>query len=183
MKRTRSLPAFLALLPAALLLAAAGGCSKEKPQAPPAVVKKVAPKEAAKPAAPAADNAAAKAPAPAEAAVGPTATRDPFEPYIRTEQKAGKGDLSALPPLQRYDLSELKFVGVIWGIKTTRGLLEDAEGKGYVVLVGTKVGRSGGVVTRITDKEIFFTESSGDPREARTVREVSLKLRKAGGQE
>lgn len=166
---------------AALLGVGAAGCSKkEKPV--PAVAKKVAPKEAAKAAeAPSKAVAAAAAKTPAEERYSAKGKRDPFEPFIKTDRKSSQADLAAVPPLQRYDIGELKFVGVIWTAKGARALVEDIEGKGYSVIVGTKVGRGGGVVTRITDGQLFVGEETREPTGARVVREISLKLQNAGG--
>lgn len=166
-------------LAALIALGAAGCAEKEKPPQP--VVRKVVPKAVAK-AAEAAPAAAASAKAEAEERYNPKGKRDPFEPFIKTDRKASKAELAAIPPLQRYDISELKFVGVIWTAKGARALVEDIEGKGYSVTVGTKIGRSGGVVTRITDGQLFVGEVSREPMGARVVREISLKLQIPGGQ-
>jgi type IV pilus assembly protein PilP len=90
-------------------------------------------------------------------------------------------DLDSLPPLQRFDLGELKFVGVIWGPAFTRALVEDGEGKGYTVTVGTRIGNSGGVVTRITDAEIVVREEFRDYTGGKVQRESSLTLQTSGG--
>lgn len=165
---------------ALILVLGAGGCSKEEPPAPQ--VRKPLPKEAAK-AAEAAVPAEAEGVKPAAALTlySPAGKRDPFVPFIKVEAKTGRPDLSSMPPLQRYDLGELKFVGVIWGPGITKALVEDAEGKGYTVGVGTKVGSTGGVVTRITQDEIFVRETFRDYTGAKVERESSLKLQTAGG--
>jgi len=165
---------------AALTVLGAAGCSeKEKPLQP--VVRKVVPKEVAKAAeAPAPAGASAKAPA--EELYNPKGKRDPFEPFIKTDRKASQSEMAAIPPLQRYDINELRFVGVIWTAKGARALVEDIEGKGYSVIVGTKIGRAGGVVTRITDGQLFVGEVSRETTGARVVREISLKLQIPGGQ-
>jgi type IV pilus assembly protein PilP len=166
---------------AAVSLSAGGfGCSKE-PAAPQPVVKRQAPKPEAKaPAAPAAEAPAKKA---AEVALYDSrGKRDPFVSFIRIEdrRKAAAG-IASLPPLQRYDLGELKFVGVIWTKTGARGLVEDAEGKGYSVTVGTRIGRSGGVVSRITGKEILVREEFVGNRGEKIVKESGIQLTTAGG--
>lgn len=164
----------------ALVVLGTAGCSeKEQPQQP--VVRKVVPKAVAK-AAEAPASAGASAKAAVEERYNPKGKRDPFEPFLKTERKASQSDMAAVPPLQRYDINELRFVGVIWTAKGARALVEDIEGKGYSVTVGTKIGRSGGVVTRITDGQLFVGEVSREPTGARVVREISLKLQIPGGQ-
>ncbi len=171
----------LSVLGVAALLAFGGaGCSEKEKPLPP-VVRKVVPKEVAKVAqAPAVADNAAKAPV--EDRYNPKGKRDPFEPFIKADRKSSESDLAAVPPLQRYDINELRFVGVIWTAKGARALVEDIEGKGYSVVVGTRIGRAGGVVTRITDGQLFVGEVSREATGAKVVREISLKLQIPGGQ-
>ena len=172
------------ILAAVSLFAGGFGCSKE-PAAPQPVVKMQAPKPEAKaPAAPAAEaRVQEQAKKPEQAALyDPRGKRDPFVSFIKVEERRKAGiDTASLPPLQRYDLGELKFVGVIWTKKGARGLVEDAEGKGYSVTVGMRIGRSGGVVSRITGKEILVREEFVGNRGEKIVRESGIQLTTAGG--
>ena len=112
----------------------------------------------------------------------PRGKRDPFVSFVKVDERRKAGfDTASLPPLQRYDLGELKFVGVIWTKKGARGLVEDAEGKGYSVTVGMRIGRSGGVVSRITGKEILVREEFVGNRGEKIVRESGIQLTTAGG--
>lgn len=168
------------ILAAVSLFAGGFGCSKEQ-AAPQPVVKMQAPKPEAKaPAAPAAEVQAKKFEQ--VALYDPRGKRDPFVSFIKGEErrKAATGT-ALLPPLQRYDLGELKFVGVIWTKKGARGLVEDAEGKGYSVTVGMRIGRSGGVVSRITGKEILVKEEFVGNRGEKIVKESGIQLTTAGG--
>jgi len=167
---------------ATLLFLGSAGCSKKEAPAP--AVRTPAPKAEAKAAAKAAEPTA-PAPEPVKEPpvvrlYDPVGKRDPFVPFIKVLAKAVRGDLSLLPPLQRYDLGELKFVGVIWGAELRKALVEDAEGKGYTVGVGTRIGSSGGVVTRITEDEIVVRESFRDYMGGKIERESSLKLQTGG---
>jgi Tfp pilus assembly protein PilP len=168
------------VLVAAFLLAVAPGCSKE-PATPAPVVKRQAPKPDAKPpAAPAVETQAKKTEQ--VALYDPSGKRDPFVSFIRVEERKKAGiDTASLPPLQRLDLGELKFVGVIWTKKGARALVEDGEGKGYSVTVGTRIGRSGGVVSRITGKEILVREEFVGVRGEKIARESGIQLTTAGG--
>ncbi|MBE0606227.1 MAG: pilus assembly protein PilP [Deltaproteobacteria bacterium] len=169
------------ILAAVSLFGGGFGCSKEPAAPQQQVVKRQAPKPEAK----APEAKAAEAPAKKTEQVAlydPRGKRDPFVSFIKVEQhkKAGT-DTTALPPLQRYDLGELKFVGVIWTKTGARALVEDAEGKGYSVTVGTRIGRSGGVVSRITGKEILVREEFVGNRGEKISRESGIKLTTAGG--
>jgi len=168
------------MLAAVSLIAGGYGCSKEPP-APQQVVKRQAPKPEAK--APAVPAAEAQAKKPGQSPLyDPRGKRDPFVSFIRTEERRMAGiDAAMLPPLQRYELGELKYVGVIWTKKGALGLVEDGEGKGYSVTVGTRIGRSGGVVRRITGKEILVREEFVGNRGEKIVRESGIQLTTAGG--
>jgi Tfp pilus assembly protein PilP len=167
------------LFAGAFLLAVGAGCSKDAP-APAPVVKKMPPMQAAAPAAAKAPGEEEKKPPPVPV-YSSAGKRDPFVPFIKAETKQGKMDLSLLPPLQRYELGELKYVGLIWEKRGARALVEDGEGKGYSVLVGSRIGRMGGVVTRITEKEILVKEEFIGVRGEKVFRENALQLTTAGG--
>ncbi len=176
----RHISLVVGILAATSLFAGGFGCSKE-PAAPQPVVKRQAPKPEAKaPAAPAAEVQAKKIEQ--VALYDPRGKRDPFVSFIRVgEGRKATIDPASLPPLQRYELGELKFVGVIWTKKGARGLVEDGEGKGYSVTVGMRIGRSGGVVSRITGKEILVREEFVGSRGEKIVRESGIQLTTAGG--
>jgi len=177
--RTRILIGWL--LAAALATGLVAGCATEAPPPQP-VVRKPAPKPDA---GPQATQKAAEPQKKAEPAAlyDPRGKRDPFLSFVRdVTQQRGKTDLAALPPIQRYELGELKLVGVLWTKKGARALVEDAEGKGYSVTTGSRIGRSGGVVTRITEKELFVREEYVGTQGAKVARENSLQLTTAGGQ-
>ena len=178
MKHEIPRPVRIVLAVAVLFAMSADGCGTRE-SAPPPVVQKTVTKEIPK--AEEAALSAAVAPPPPVALYSPAGKRDPFVPFLRVEQKIASADLGSLPPLQRYELAELRFVGVIWGPNVTRALVEDSEGKGYTVTVGTKVGRAGGTVTRITDGEIFVREEFQDYSGTKAARESSLKLQTGGG--
>jgi Tfp pilus assembly protein PilP len=167
------------ILAAVSFFAGGFGCSKE-PAPPQQVVKRQVPAPEAK--APEAKPAEAQAKKAVPVALyDPRGKRDPFVSFIRVEERRKGIDVMTLPPLQRYDLGELKFVGVIWTKKGAMGLVEDAEGKGYSVTVGMRIGRSGGVVSRITGKEILVKEEFVGNRGEKVVRESGIQLTTAGG--
>lgn len=179
MKR-RTVRYSLILIASAALAAGLGGCAKEE-TAPQPVVKKAVPKPEAK-AGEAAKPPEAPAPQrPAAVLYSPAGKRDPFVPFLKAETKAARAGTANVPPLQRFDLGELRFVGVIWSPRGAHALVEDSEGKGYTVTVGTRIGRGAGVVTRISQTEILVREEFVDYTGARVVRESSMKLQNAGG--
>ena len=95
----------------------------------------------------------------------PTGLRDPFEPFIKLEDKKSPAPKAFVPktPLQRFPTEELKLAAIIWGegVKP-RALIEDPQGKGYVVSVGTFVGDRGGKIVRIQPDQVVVEERFTD---------------------
>jgi Tfp pilus assembly protein PilP len=171
---------FFAVFVVFVLLVGAAGCSRQEPAQGP-MVKKMAPKpETAPPSKTLPGEEKKLAPA-AVPAYDPAGRRDPFVSFIKGEREKLKVDYTALPPLERHELNEFKYVGVIWEKRGARALVEDGEGKGYSVLVGTRIGRNRGVVSRITDKEIVVREEFPGTRGKMVSRESTLQLKTAGG--
>ncbi len=175
----RSILPVVGFLVVVSIIAGGSGCSRE-PAPPQQVVKKQAPKPEAKPPAAPAAESQAKKPEPV-ALYDPRGRRDPFVSFVRMEERRKASAGAVVPPLQRYELGELKFVGVLWTKKGALGLVEDAQGKGYSVREGTRIGRSGGVVHRITEKEILVREQFVGTRGEKIVRETGIQLTTAGG--
>lgn len=180
-----------ALMAAALVTLGSVGCKgKSTPPAPPAPDV-----EAAKPAP---EQHAAPAPVP-EIDTGVEYTyrgegrRDPFVSLIRgveveqppPAQESGPFvavvEGGSYSPLARFDLQELKLVGIvdIGGVK--HGLVEVADGKSYFLRSGTQVGRNGGVVSRILDDRVVITETYRNPLGETRTKDVYLTFAKKGG--
>ena len=104
----------------------------------------------------------------------PSGRRDPFRSLIVT---GGKRNVDLLPPLQRREVSELKYVAVVWGELGTYGMLETPDGKGYAVRIGTRVGPNRGVVRRITAKDLTVVERYVDFFGETRSRNIVLELR------
>jgi len=106
----------------------------------------------------------------------PTGKADPFKPFILEAKRSKEIMEKSLQPLQRYELSQLKLVGIIWNIDNPRALIEDAAGKGYIVTRGTFIGKNGGRVADILPGEIIVIEESPDIFGEVTKREIKIKL-------
>lgn len=87
----------------------------------------------------------------------PLGKRDPFYSKLLEEKKKIEPN-KQLFGVQRYDLTELKLVGIIWGNLGRKGVVETPEGKSYLLKVGTLVGKNGGVVKAITNQEVVIQE-------------------------
>ncbi len=102
--------------------------------------------------------------------------RDPFySPFSAlTSDATGAEDLKT--PLQRFDLGQLRLVGVIWETDEPRALVEDSGGLGYIVTRGTLIGSRGGVVKTIEQKRVVIEEYETDFFGKRQVQEKELRL-------
>lgn len=101
--------------------------------------------------------------------------RDPFRPFTlntRTDSRPREN----LSPLERYDLGQLRLVGVVWHVKEPNAMVEDSVGLGYIVKVGTLIGANDGRVKAIKPNEIIIEETYVDLFGAKKKREVNIKL-------
>lgn len=143
-------------------------CAKKEPAAPAAQAPKAKPASAraVKPTAavPVSAGPAQPQPQPATFVYDPAGLRDPFEPFIKLpEKKAAPKAFVPRTPLQGYPAEQLKLAGVVWGGDgKAKALIEDPQGKGYAVGVGTLVGDRGGKVVRILPDRIVIEERFND---------------------
>jgi len=102
--------------------------------------------------------------------------RDPFRPP-RVGSPTPSGE--ARTPLQRYDIGQLRLVAVIYDTSEPRAVVEDDQGLGYIVRVGTPVGPNGGQVHTIEPGRVVIQEDSVDFYGEAHPNEVTMELRTA----
>lgn len=88
----------------------------------------------------------------------PNNKRDPFQSFLATASEDSLLDNIPRTPLQKYEVGQYNLTGIIWGIDRPRALVEDPEGIGHVVEVGTYMGTKWGKVESIEDGLIIVTE-------------------------
>jgi type IV pilus assembly protein PilP len=150
----------------AAALAFSLGCSGDQ-GADADAAKKAAPKAAKR--AP-----AEEAPVKAEYHYDPTDKVDPFRSYVRREVMFDPDAASS--PLERFDLTQLAVMGIIWGVDEPRALVRDPTGKGYIVRAGTPIGKNKGRILRIEDNKVVVKETYLDHLDRATTKEVDLEL-------
>jgi type IV pilus assembly protein PilP len=101
--------------------------------------------------------------------------RDPFRPFT-LNTRANSRPRENLSPLERYDLGQLRLVGVVWHVKEPSAMVEDSVGLGYIVKVGTPMGANDGKVKAIKPNEIIIEETYVDLFGAKKKRDVNIKL-------
>lgn len=105
----------------------------------------------------------------------PEGKRDPFlSPFYRQPEQAAPEE--AKTPLQRFDLGQLKLVGVILENEEPKALIEDSGGLGYIVTKGTPIGSKGGVIKAIEPKRVVVEEYEIDFYGKRQAQERELPL-------
>ncbi len=103
----------------------------------------------------------------------PIGKRDPFRTFIAT---ADEEEIRSPTPLQRYELEQYELTGIVWGVDRPRALVEDPEGMGHVIELGTYVGKKWGKVTQITSNQLVVTEEYLTPDGALVVNPIEIKL-------
>jgi type IV pilus assembly protein PilP len=106
----------------------------------------------------------------------PLGKPDPFQPVSLESGPKKKGKPEKVMPLQRFELSEFELVGILSGSGAKKALVQDLSGKGYFIQVGTPIGKKGGKVVQIDDREVVVEESFKDYLNRVKTRRVSLKL-------
>jgi len=119
---------------------------------------------------------------PPPARILPIGRRDPFRPFTLNTKSTPAKKRDNLSPLERYELGQLKLVGIVADPKNANALIEDAAGLGYVIRVGTPIGSNDGKVIAIKRDGITIQESYVDLYGAEKKREVSMRLTAEGAE-
>ena len=88
--------------------------------------------------------------------------RDPFRSYLADMDK-GTDKRGPLADTERFDLSQYRLTAVVSGTTSPRAMVEDPDGVGHVLKMGTKLGKNGGRVTRISSQGIRVIEEFRAP--------------------
>jgi len=128
---------------------------------------------------------ASSAPVPEKKETGPELTKysgegkvDPFMPLIKNEPVKSKEPARPRTPLERLDYSQMKLVAIVARGEEHVAMVEEASGKGYIVLVGTYIGRNGGVVSNIGKDRVIVHERIKDFKGDMITRTQEIKLNK-----
>ena len=103
--------------------------------------------------------------------------RDPFASYVLRmrdiERRSKEADAT---PLERFDLTQLQLQAIIWGSDRARALVLDPSGKGYVIGVGSPIGKNDGRVVRIAANVVLVKETYVDFRGRATTKDIEMRL-------
>ena len=111
---------------------------------------------------------------------------DPFEPLFRDKPAVATGKArpkKRVPrtPLEKIDISQLKLVAIIQAGSGNRALVEESNGKGYVIKPGTYIGTNSGKVVKIEKDKVIVAEEWEDVLGNVTLRNKEIKLPKPPG--
>jgi type IV pilus assembly protein PilP len=107
----------------------------------------------------------------------PTGTRDPFRPSGVKTRTTGRVREGA-SPLERKDLGQFKLVGILSDNKEPKAMVEDTDGLGYTIKLGTRIGDKEGKVKAINATEVVVEEIDVDYYGARKIQQRTMKLPK-----
>lgn len=104
--------------------------------------------------------------------------RNPFKPFIRKVEVKKEEKVIPLTPLQRFAITQLKLTGVITAEDSmkSRAMVEDPTGKGYILKVGTLIGKNFGRVSNIMKNSVIVTEEIQDFLGNIITKEIPLTL-------
>lgn len=105
----------------------------------------------------------------------PEGLRDPFVSFLQKEEPVKpKGVIAS--PLQQYELSQLKLVAIIVGKGQDIAMVEDSEGKGYIIREGDYIGNRFGKVKDILPDKVIIEETYKDILGQLKKKQIILKL-------
>lgn len=85
--------------------------------------------------------------------------RDPFTQPIEDKPIAPGALHGPVLPLQRFDLEQLRLVGIIWDVRKPRAMIRDPKGQTYIVGPNAKLGSRNGYIESIREGEIVVIET------------------------
>ena len=107
----------------------------------------------------------------------PIGKRDPFKSYISVLVKDPDGDQDEqISPTEEYELDQYQLTGLLSGTSQPRALVSDPKGKGHVIKIGTRLGRNGGRVTRISNNTVEVIEEFRAPTGERIRVPITIEL-------
>lgn len=84
--------------------------------------------------------------------------RDPFQPYAEYVL-SDSGPARPLSPAQRFDLDQLKLVGVMWDVKDPKAMFMDPEKDVLVLGRDEGIGNRNGYIASIREGEVVVVEA------------------------
>jgi Tfp pilus assembly protein PilP len=107
----------------------------------------------------------------------PTNKVDPFKSFIVVRRELEEEEREKPRTyLETLDVSQLTVSAIVLTSKESWALVRDSKGDGHPIKVGSPIGKRGGRVIKILDKEVVVRESYKDFRGREIVNDISMKL-------
>jgi type IV pilus assembly protein PilP len=108
--------------------------------------------------------------------------RDPLEPLLKEAPpdvlRPKPQPERPLGPLERFDLSALKLVGVVWGELGRKALIKAPDGKSYFATLETYMGKYSGKVIAIENDRLVIEEQYLNAEDKLVPKTLTLPLRR-----
>jgi len=130
------------------------------------------------------------APAPVEKTPEPVADyhydaqgrRDPLKSLVKDgaseERRAPPDPTRPLGPLERFDISALKLVGIVWGELGRKALIKAPDGKSYFATLETYMGKYSGKVIVIESDHLVIEEQYLNAEDKIVLKTLTVPLRR-----
>lgn len=90
--------------------------------------------------------------------------RDPFESYLANLKEQGlKPSVRKVEETEKFELNQYRLTGLVTGTAQPSAMVEDPTNKGHTLHIGSRIGKNGGRVTRITATGIVVIEENKQP--------------------
>ncbi len=109
----------------------------------------------------------------------PVGKRDPFRSLYKNMSGEKEKKNGPIGPLQRYEIDQLKLIAVITGLAQPKAMVTTPDGKGYVVKLGTRIGKNFGRVARIKSGEVVIAEDYRDTNGRKVTNLIHMAMKKA----
>lgn len=86
--------------------------------------------------------------------------RNPFRAPTIVDSSNLSAVLAPGTPMERYDLDELKLVGIMWDVRSPRAMFVDPQGEVHMLGKDDRIGRKRGYVAAIREGEVVVVESA-----------------------
>ena len=109
--------------------------------------------------------------------------RDPLEPLLKEAppdvlRPRPRQPERPLGPLERFDLSALKLVGIVWGELGRKALIKAPDGKSYFATLETYMGKYSGKVIAIENDRLVIEEQYLNSEDKLVPKTLTLLLRR-----
>ena len=90
----------------------------------------------------------------------PRNRKDPFRPYIEVSPSEQGEIQGPLLPLQRFDLNEIRLMGIIWDVEEPKAMFLDPSKTMHIIGRNERIGRNNGYLAVIREGEVVVVEAT-----------------------